>query len=299
MAEPQVPGRGAVTSRTAPWGGATGAGNVTVEVKGGTPLDATRAGAHLRVVVVIPCLNDAGFLEACLDALAHQTRRPDEVVVVDNGSTDASQDVARRARVTLGHEKRRGIWPAASRGYDIAARTADVIARVDADSVPPADWVERVAAAFEAQPRLQVLTGAAKFYGGNAFMHWAGEHWYIGAMYRVLTPMFGHAPVFGSNFAMRTSIWRRLRAQVLRKDPDVHDDLDLSVRFPAGTWVEYDPTLVMPVSARPFATPGALYTRVAKALVTLHKSWPAAAPWVKRGWGRRTPNPARERMRSS
>jgi glycosyltransferase involved in cell wall biosynthesis len=272
---------------------------VTVEVRGGAglPLGTRRAGAHLRVVVVVPCLDDAGFLAACLDALAHQTRRPDEVVVVDNGSTDGSQEVARRAGVTLAHEKRRGIWPAAARGYDIAARTADVIARVDADSVPPLDWVERVAAAFEHDSGLEALTGGASFYGGNAFMHYAGEHWYIGGMYRVLTPAFGHPPVFGSNFAMRTSLWRRTRRLVLRRDPTVHDDLDLSIRFPAGTHVEYDPTLVMPVSARPFATPGALASRVAKAFVTFRRSWPAAAPWVKRGWGSRTTSRTRLRVR--
>jgi glycosyltransferase involved in cell wall biosynthesis len=41
------------------------------------------------ISVIIPCLDDAGYLTACLDALARQTRPADEVVVVDNGSTDA------------------------------------------------------------------------------------------------------------------------------------------------------------------------------------------------------------------
>ena len=274
---------------------------MTVEARSGAgaPVGARRPGAHLRVVVVIPCLDDAGFLAACLEALAHQTRRPDEVVVVDNGSTDASPDVARRAGATLAHERRRGIWPAAARGYDVAARSADVVARLDADSVPPADWVERVAGAFEADPALDVLTGGARFYGGNPFMHWAGEHWYIGGMYRVLTPVFGHAPIFGSNFAMRTSVWRRTRGRVLRRDPTVHDDLDLSIRLPAGTRVRYDPTLTMPVSARPFATPAALGLRLRKAVWTFRRSWPAGAPWVKRGWGRRSTGRARQRVRSS
>jgi glycosyltransferase involved in cell wall biosynthesis len=248
------------------------------------------------VWAVVVSWNGAALLPRCLSALA-ASGRPVHVVVVDNGSTDGSQDVARRAGATLAHEKRRGIWPAASRGYDIAARTADVIARLDADSVPMEDWVERVGAAFEREPRLDALTGGARFYGGNAFMHYAGQHWYIGLMYRVLTPAFGHAPVFGSNFAMRTALWRRTRRLVLRRDPTVHDDLDLSIRFPTGTWVRYDPTLVMPVSARPFATPGALASRVHKAFVTFRRSWPAAAPWVKHGWGRRTTSRAREGVR--
>jgi glycosyltransferase involved in cell wall biosynthesis len=251
---------------------------------------AWRAGARLRVVVVIPCLDDAAFLDTCLDALAHQTRRPDEVLVVDNGSTDASRAVARSYGATLAVQRRRGIWPAAARGYDLASRTADVIARLDADSVPPRDWVERVAAAFEADPGLDALTGAARFYGGSPLAHFLGEHYYIGAMYTVLTPAFGHAPVFGSNFAMRAGLWRRVRPYVAADDPVIHDDLDLSIRFPRGTRVVYDPTLTMPVSARPFASP---------ALWTFQRSWPAGAPWVKRGWVPPAEGRIRDRVRSS
>ncbi|MEQ1737533.1 MAG: glycosyltransferase, partial [Rhodoglobus sp.] len=41
-----------------------------------------------RVSVVIPALNDSVMLASCLRALAKQTRLPDEIIVVDNGSTD-------------------------------------------------------------------------------------------------------------------------------------------------------------------------------------------------------------------
>ncbi len=274
---------------------------MTVDVAGGAgPRPALRrAGKRLRVVVVIPCLDDATFLRACLDALAHQTRRADEVLVVDNGSTDGSREVARRYGATLAAEKRRGIWPAAARGYDIASRTADVIARLDADSVPPLDWVERVAAAFEHDPRLDALTGSAQFYGGRRLVNFIGEHYYIGAMYAVLTPAFGHPPVFGSNFAMRTRLWRRVRPYVAADDGRIHDDLDLSIRFPPGTCVVYDPTLTMPVSARPFASRAALGLRLRKALWTFQRSWPAGAPWVKRGWVPPAQTRVRDRVRSS
>jgi glycosyltransferase involved in cell wall biosynthesis len=250
----------------------------------GSPRAGWRGGRQLRVVVVVPCLDDAAFLAPCLEALAHQTRPADEVLVVDNGSTDASRQVARRAGATLAVERRRGVWPAAARGYDLAARNADVIARLDADSVPPTDWVERIAAAFEADPRLDALTGAARFYGGSRLVNYVGEHYYIGWMYAVLTPALGHPPVFGSNFAMRARLWRTVRRHVASDDPRMHDDLDLSIHFPAGTRVVYDPTLVMPVSARPFASRAALGLRLRKALWTFQRSWPAGAFWVKRGW---------------
>src|SRR4029453_8593816 len=49
------------------------------------------------ISVIVPSLNDADFLAVCLDALANQTRRADEVIVVDNGSTDATAEVAAAA----------------------------------------------------------------------------------------------------------------------------------------------------------------------------------------------------------
>ena len=48
----------------------------------------------MRVSVVIPVRDDARHLEVCLRSLARQTVLPDEVVVVDNGSSDDSVAVA-------------------------------------------------------------------------------------------------------------------------------------------------------------------------------------------------------------
>lgn len=239
-----------------------------------------------RIVVVIPCLDDAPLLAACLHALAGQTRPADEVVVVDNGSRDDSVPVAERAGATVVHEPHRGIWPAVARGYDEAAARGDVIARLDADSVPPSTWVARLADAFAGEAPLDVLTGNARFYGGNRVVRWIGDHCYIGGMYVWLTPWFGHPPVFGSNFAMRAQTWRAVRPLVGRDDPDVHDDLDLGINLPRGTRVRYDPTLTMPVSARPFASWRAIGVRLRKVVTTFRRSWPAGAMWVKRGRSR-------------
>ncbi len=112
-----------------------------------------------RVVVVIPCRDDARFLEECLAALERQTRAADRVIVVDNASSDDSAAVAARFGATVIEEPLVGIWPAAARGYDEAFPDADLIARLDADSRPHPDWIARIVAAFDADPGLGVLTG--------------------------------------------------------------------------------------------------------------------------------------------
>lgn len=100
-----------------------------------------------RVSVVIPVRDDAGHLDRCLRALAVQTSPPWEVVVVDNGSTDDTPAVARAHGARVVPQPRVGIPVAAATGYD-AAR-GEVIARLDADSVPPPDWVARVVEAIK------------------------------------------------------------------------------------------------------------------------------------------------------
>ena len=48
------------------------------------------AAQSMTCSVVIPVRNDAAYLERCLRALREQTRVPDEIVVVDNASSDLS-----------------------------------------------------------------------------------------------------------------------------------------------------------------------------------------------------------------
>jgi glycosyltransferase involved in cell wall biosynthesis len=72
------------------------------------------------VSVVIPCLNEAGGVGKCigkaLQALG-EMRRPGEVIVVDNGSTDDSAEIAARAGARVVHERRRGYGAAYLRGF--------------------------------------------------------------------------------------------------------------------------------------------------------------------------------------
>lgn len=204
----------------------------------------------LVISVVVPSYNDAVMLEQCLDALGKQTRPADEIVVVDNCSTDATVDVARAAGARVVSESLRGIPGATAAGFDAAV--GDVLGRLDADSIPPVDWVERVERAFTDDPHLDALSGPGRFYGGAAVIRWYAEHVHMPMYYRFVAWVLGHGVLYGSNLAIRASAWRVLREHVHRDISDVTDDLDLTINLQPGMGVRFDPTLEVRVSARPF-----------------------------------------------
>jgi GT2 family glycosyltransferase len=98
---------------------------------------------RLTVSFVVPLWNQAGLLRRLLESVARQTRKPDEVIVVDNGSTDDAPDLARRcgARViALGQN--RGFAAAVNCG--VAACSADWIALINSDVELRPDWLEKL-----------------------------------------------------------------------------------------------------------------------------------------------------------
>lgn len=231
------------------------------------------------VTVVIPVRNDAAMLTTALESLARQHRPPDEIVVVDNGSSDSSAEIARAAGARVIPEPVRGIPSATSTGYD-AAR-GDLIARIDADTICPPEWLARIERRFDDEPALDLLTGDARFYGSSPLVHRLGEALYIGGMYWSMTPYLGHPPVFGSNFAMRREVWAEI-APEFHRESGIHDDLDLSLHIRPWMHVEFDRSLVVEISARPFATLGGLTRRVAWVVPTLRNHWPEDSPWARR-----------------
>lgn len=235
------------------------------------------------ISVVIPVLDDAPLLERCLAALGRQTEAGDEIIVVDNGSNDASAVVARLHGATVVHCREPGIPAASAAGYD-AAR-GDVIARVDADCVPGPEWIATIRRAFDADPSLAAITGGARFVDGPPTLRRPLANAYLAA-YRLAAGLaLAHPPLFGSNLALRASVWRRVRDEVHRHDPVVHDDFDLAYHVGRVGRIRVIRELDMGMAFRPFTDLRGFGLRVWRGIRTVAVHLPREAPPVR--WARR------------
>lgn len=233
----------------------------------------------IRLSVVIPVLDDSAHLVRCLEALAGQTAAPFEVVVVDNGSSDDSAAVALRHGARVVPEPVRGIPAAAACGYD-AAR-GDVIVRCDADTVPPAGWLERIQSTFTLDRDLAALTGPGTFVDLPPVRGWFARIVYMRGYYWGIHAALAGIPLWGSNMALRRDVWLAVRGDVSREDPRVHDDIDLSFQLDATMRVRYDRDLVVGVSGRTFDSPAAFWRRLSWAFHTLAVNWRRTPPWTR------------------
>lgn len=122
-----------------------------------------------RLSVIIPSYQHAATLPRCLDSVLGQARKPDEVIVVDDGSTDGTQEVLApfKARgVAVVTQENRGSNPARNAGF--AASTGDLVMFCDADVVMRPDMLATLEAALDAYPEASFAYGGFRF-GWKAF----------------------------------------------------------------------------------------------------------------------------------
>lgn len=238
-----------------------------------------RGAQAVTVSVVIPVKDDERELARCLRALELQTRRPDEVVVVDNGSTDASAAVAREYGARVIRCETPGIPAASAAGYDAAL--GDVILRLDADCIPAASWIGAMMGAFDRRPGVAALSGGARFVDGPRALRVTLAATYLGAYAIVALLSLGHLPLFGSNLGMRREAWERIRWSVHRGDPEVHDDFDLAFHLGERCRIGYARDAAMGISMRPFTDGRAFARRVWRGVRSVVVHWPRDFPPVR------------------
>lgn len=165
------------------------------------------------ITAIVCAYNEASVLAPCLHSLLAQTRPADEILVVNNASTD---DTARVAGAVPGvrviDEPRKGLVVARERARREAR--GDLLLYLDADCRAPLCWIERVERRFARYPAVVGVTGPYRFYDwdlmGRSLLraydvvvapptHFA-VHWALGI----------GAVFYGGNFGVRRSALERI-----------------------------------------------------------------------------------------
>ncbi len=116
----------------------------------------------LTFSVIVPAFRAESSIRATIESLLAQTYRVHEIIVVDDGSPDATADVVATFGAPVSLIRQANAGTAAARNRGIAAATGDVVCFLDADDVYEPRRLASVAAAFAAEPELDaVLTDAA------------------------------------------------------------------------------------------------------------------------------------------
>ena len=140
------------------------------EAKPAAEADA-RSGAS-TLTVVIPAYNAAPTIGQVLEALAAQNPAPDEVIVVDDGSTDDTAAVAAALGARVVSTDHKGFAGGArNRGWSEA--TGDTVVFLDADAVPDPDWGAAMRRAVAEHPG--AVIGAARTFTARTAWGWVAH----------------------------------------------------------------------------------------------------------------------------
>ena len=115
----------------------------------------------LSTSLIATVLNEADNIGAWLDSVLAQTRRPDEIIVVDGGSTDNTASIMRRyeQRLPLRIIVMQGCNISQGRNIAIARATGDILAISDAGVRMHPEWMAQLAGALEHDPAAGVACG--------------------------------------------------------------------------------------------------------------------------------------------
>ncbi|RIA10551.1 glycosyl transferase family 2 [Flavobacteriaceae bacterium MAR_2010_72] len=125
----------------------------------------------MKFYIVIPAHNEQSSIALTLDSLVKQTCLPKQVVVVNDNSTDGTEEIVEayvekhkwisliNSKSSNAHLPGSKIVNAFYKGYETLDEDYDIICKFDADLIFPNDYLEKIATHFKANPKLGMASG--------------------------------------------------------------------------------------------------------------------------------------------
>ncbi len=181
------------------------------------------------ISIIIPCYNGEAYLHQAIESALAQSYEPIEVIVVDDGSSDRSVDIAHRYPVRYIHQENRGV--SSARNLGIQASQGACIAFLDADDRLRCDAVEAGVKALTEHP------DCAMAVGDHVFITPGGS--YLASSRKNPPSAFHYEALLVSNFIEVTSsvLFRRSvldEVGLFKTELRAAEDYDLYLRIAAA-----------------------------------------------------------------
>jgi glycosyltransferase involved in cell wall biosynthesis len=117
------------------------------------------------ISAVVPVYNTERYVGAALTAILSQTHPPDEVIVVDDGSTDGTQEELARFRGDIRVVKQSNLGVAGAMNRCFEEARGEYVAKCDADDIWEPDKLERQVETLLVHPEIDIALSGSRFFG--------------------------------------------------------------------------------------------------------------------------------------
>lgn len=211
----------------------------------------------MKFSFIIPVLNEEVYIKTTIESIKKQTEAAYEIIVVDNGSTDKTAEIARSLGCKVVKETKRGISHARNKGAKVAR--GDILCFVDADGVLSEDWV-RHAKSVLLNKGVTAVDGLIIFSHHNVLKKALYNTWTLVAYTGLILSkvLLSRHFLTGNNMAIRRTVFKKLGGF----EPVVSEQVRLSRKFwklPGGKAV-FSPKMLIYQSSRRFEAKGYIRT---------------------------------------
>jgi glycosyltransferase involved in cell wall biosynthesis len=187
-----------------------------------------------RVSVIIPTYNRATLVSQAINSALSQTRPPDEVLVVDDGSTDNTAEVVTRLAGPIRYLRKTNGGVSSARNVAIAQATGDVLFFLDSDDYWESTWLSLALEIFASRPECGAVCSNIKFVDDHGVLLRTSEgerllvdgHIPLPKLFRKSLPM-------GSNLAVRSNVFEKIGG--FDESLTTGEDVDIGIRIAAVT----------------------------------------------------------------
>jgi CTP:molybdopterin cytidylyltransferase MocA len=177
----------------------------------------------------MPLYNEERYLPLTLDALCEQTYRDFRVIVVDDGSTDSSAQIAEgyrdRLAMTVIRAEHRGLRTTKRTAVEAMPPEAEFILMLDSDVVLPPDGIQRMVELLDSDPNVAAVSGQARSVTNRPWGR--GQAFFEDLVRQTNMTAEGETRWIVGGCVML----RRTALQGIRLRVDINEDSDLSVRL--------------------------------------------------------------------